>query len=80
MLDASRHGAYLSLHMTLAASPGSNASANRAAAVSAARALGVRDAFVARLSRAIDLVGIGLLVAVLLIGLILITAGCGPPN
>jgi hypothetical protein len=40
----------------------------------------VRDAVLVRLSGSIDLVGLALLVAVLLIGLILISAGCGPPN
>jgi len=66
--------------MTLAAAPGSNPSATRAGSVSAASVAGVRDALRLRLSGSIGLVGILPLVAVLLIGLILISAGCGPPN
>jgi hypothetical protein len=80
LLDAIRHAAYLSLQMTFAAAPGSNASATRAGSVSAASVASVRDALLVRLSGSIDLVGILPLVAVLLIGLILISAGCGPPN
>jgi hypothetical protein len=70
--------------MTSAAASGSNASATRAGSIlAAANGVGVasvRDAVLVRLSGSIDLVGILLLVAVLLIGLILISAGCGPPN
>jgi hypothetical protein len=75
--------------MMHAAVPGSNASAARAGSFSAAGAAAstsvvgassVRDAVLVRLSGSIDGVGISLLVAVLLIGLILISAGCGPPN
>jgi hypothetical protein len=58
--------------MVNAAVFGSNASATRAGSVSAAAPV--------RLSGSIDGVGVALLVAVLLIGLILISAGCGPPN
>jgi len=74
--------------MMNAAVSGSNASAVRAGSISAAAALfagasgalSVRNAVLVRLSGSIDGVGVGLLVAVLLIGLILISAGCGPPN
>jgi len=82
--------------MLNAAVPGANASAARAGSLSAAVPSSisgisgisggiadlatVRDAVVVRLCGAIDGVGISVLVAVLLIGLILISAGCGPPN
>jgi hypothetical protein len=68
--------------MSFAAAPGSDASAASADSIFAATAgsASVKDAVLVRLSGSIDGVGISLLVAVLLIGLILISAGCGPPN
>lgn len=64
--------------MTPAAVPGSNASAARSVAIPAADTL-ERELLV-RLADAIDGIGLLLVVGLLLGGLILITAGCGPPN
>jgi hypothetical protein len=78
--------------MTLSAAPGSNARARRSAPVAAAGApvgtvgqVGTIDgAHLGRLVRLIetgDAGGAGLLLIVgLLLGLILISAGCGPPS
>ena len=68
--------------MTLSAAPGSSERATRSAPVAAAGAL--EGAQLGRLVRRIDAGdagGTGLLLVVgLLLGLILISAGCGPPS
>ena len=69
--------------MTLVAASGSTASATRFGPVSLAAAgdAAVGNAANALLVRLSLVGGLGLLLAVgLLIGLLLITAGCGPPN
>ena len=81
--------------MHLAAGPGSNESALRAGSIRAAAIVenpaqsSVGHSVLARLTGsaagpgalgAIDIVGVLLLVGLLLIGLIVISAGCGPPN
>lgn len=73
--------------MTVSAAPGSNERTVRSAPVAAAGALDGAPSLggLIRLSRVVDsrdVGGLGLLLLVvgLLLGLILITAGCGPPN
>ena len=84
---ARQHHAYTFLTMTLSAAPGSNERATRFAPVAAAAGApdgAIEGAYLGRLIRRIDAGdagGTGLLLIVgLLLGLILISAGCGPPS
>lgn len=84
-LDAKRHRAYTFLTMTLSAAPGSNERRMRSASVASAGMIegaAQRGRLVQRIGAGPrDAGGTGLLLLVgLLLGLILISAGCGPPS
>jgi hypothetical protein len=88
MFDARYHAEYLILQMRTAVDPGSLGSAVSAPILAPVGTTGFPgvDAVVVRAIRVVDdfIVGpfarVVLLVGLLLLGLLLITAGCGPPN